>query len=75
MPTAYVKKIAKKKKMPISEVEKKWEDAKEISKKIKGKRDNWAYTMGIFKKMCKVEESNVIKFTEFIELQQKPNTP
>ena len=75
MPTAYVKKIAKKKKMPISEVEKKWEDAKEISKKRKGKRDNWAYTMGIFKKMCKVEESNVIKFTEFIELQQKPNTP
>lgn len=64
MPTAYVKKLAKKKKMSISEVEERWQKAKKLSKKRKGKRDNWAYTMGIFKKMMK--ESIIKKFDEFI---------
>lgn len=64
MPTAYVKKLAKKKKMSISEVEERWQKAKKLSKKRKGKRDNWTYTMGIFKKMMK--ESIIKKFDEFI---------
>lgn len=65
MPTAYVKKLAKKKKMSISEVEERWQKAKKLSKERKGKRDNWAYTMGIFKKMMK---ESVLNFKDFIEL-------
>lgn len=70
MPTSYIKKLAKKNKMSISEIEKRWEKAKAISMNKKGKRDNWAYTMGIFKKMMK--ESVVIRFSNFIELLRKP---
>ena len=66
MPTAYVKKLAKKKKMSISEVENRWNKAKKLSNLKKGKRDNWAYTMGIFKKM--MNESKIKKFGEFTEL-------
>jgi hypothetical protein len=65
MPTSYVKKLAKKKKMKISEVEERWQKAKKLSKERKGKRDNWAYTMGIFKKMMK---ESVLNFKDFIEL-------
>lgn len=65
MPTAYVKKLAKKNKISISEVEERWQKAKKLSKERKGKRDNWAYTMGIFKKMMK---ESVLNFKDFIEL-------
>lgn len=68
MPTAYVKKLAKKKRIPISEVEDRWKKAKKLAKKRIGKRDNWAYTMGIFKKMMK--ENLVLKFSDFRKLQQ-----
>lgn len=65
MPTAYVKKLAKKNKMDISEVEERWKKAKKLCKKKKGKRDNWAYTMGIFKKMMR--ESFILRFNDFTE--------
>lgn len=66
MPTSYVKKIAKKKKMSISEVENRWKKAKKLSKKRTGTKDSWAYTMGIFKKMMK--EGVFLKFSEFRKL-------
>lgn len=63
MPTSYVKKLAKKKKMSVSEVEERWKKAKKLSKKRTGSKDSWAYTMGIFKKMMK--ENIVLRFSDF----------
>jgi hypothetical protein len=68
MPTAYVKKLAKKKKMSISEVEERWNKAKSLSKKRTGKKNNWPYTMGIFKKMM---GESVLTFEKFTQLLQK----
>ncbi len=50
MPTPYIKKIAKSKGMPISKVEKVWEDAKEAAKS-EGKADNYGYVTSIFQSM------------------------
>lgn len=52
MPTAFIKKLSKEGKGTVPELEKKWDDAKEIAKK-EGADDVYALTTSIFKKMIK----------------------
>lgn len=50
MPTPYVKKLADKHGVPVSQVEKKWDKAKKIAED-EGHKDNWAYITGVVKRM------------------------
>lgn len=52
MPTAYIKKTAKKTGKSVKQVESLWNEAK-ASAAEQGKADNYAYITGIFKKMIK----------------------
>jgi hypothetical protein len=65
MPTSTIKKFAKKKGISIKKSEKRWKKAKELAKE-KGKKENWSYIMGIYKRMMGVSESHVFDFGEFI---------
>lgn len=58
MPTAYVKKQAKKHKMSTSSAEAKWNKAKALAKKQK-KGDNYAYITSIFKKLLNEEDGGI----------------
>lgn len=55
MPVAYVKKLAKKKGVSIAKSEKRWGKAKEIASDS-GESGNYAYVMGIYKRMMGEEE-------------------
>jgi hypothetical protein len=67
MPTNTVKKWAKEKGMTVKAAEKKWNKAKNLASDRK-KEDNYAYTMGIYKKLMKKESfglSGIKKFEHF----------
>jgi hypothetical protein len=52
--SSFLSKVAKKKHLKISDVDKKWKKAKRIAKKQIGE-DNYAYTTGVFKRMMSFE--------------------
>jgi len=58
MPTAYIKKLAKKGFGSVKELEKKWEKAKKIASE-EGHKDDYAYIMGIFKRMLGIKSESV----------------
>lgn len=58
MPTNYVEKLSREGKGSVESLEKKWDAAKAQAKKA-GKGKDFAYIMGIFKRMAGVSESNV----------------
>lgn len=68
MPQAYVQKLAKEKGMSIASAEKKWDRAKELANE-EGKKDDFAYITGIFKKMMK-EQKTYKQLTEQISRSQ-----
>lgn len=63
MPTAYVKKLAKKHGMSVGKAEGRWEAAKKQAAK-QGHEEDFAYVTGIFKKM--MGESARVSFKEFL---------
>ena len=65
MPTAIVKKYAKKKGISLKKSEKRWNKAKKFAKK-EGQKENWPYVMSIYKKMMGMNENHVFDFREFI---------
>lgn len=62
MPVNYIKKLSSEGKGSISDLEKKWDKAKELAKES-GKEDNFGYITGIFKKMIGEEYSVLTKKT------------
>lgn len=64
MPTAYVKKIAKKHNMSVSKAENKWEEAKEKAEEQDHKED-YGYITSIFKSMMGEGLENV-SFKQFL---------
>lgn len=60
MPTAYIKKTAKKHHTTTKKAEQKWNKAKSIAKK-QGQEDNYALITGIYKKMIG-ESLSLIEF-------------
>jgi hypothetical protein len=71
MPTAYIEKLAKEGKGSKSELEKKWAKAKAIAAS-EGQGDNYAFIVGIFKKMIKEEQekretSRILSFSSWLE--------
>ena len=52
MPTAYVKKVAKEKGIPVAEAERIWEKAKKQAEE-EGHKDDYDYITAIFKTMIK----------------------
>jgi hypothetical protein len=65
MPTAYIKKTAKKHHTSVGKAEAKWNKAKSIAKK-QGQPNNYALITGIYKKM--IGES--ISFTNFLMFEK-----
>ena len=55
MPANLIKKLAKEKGKTVEEVEVLWDKAKEVAKEH-GHDKNWAYIVGILKKMLGIEE-------------------
>jgi hypothetical protein len=56
MPSPMIKKFADETGMPEKEVEALWDKAKDIAKE-NGREEDYAYIVGILKKMLKLEES------------------
>ena len=52
MPAAIVEKVAKELDVPVSEIEKVWDNAKEAAKE-QDQEENYAYVMRIFQNMIK----------------------
>ncbi len=52
MPAAIVEKVAKELDVPVSEIEKVWDDAKAAAKE-QDQEENYAYVMRIFQNMIK----------------------
>ena len=73
MPNAYLQKLAKTTDKPIKELERLWVEAKALASK-EGKKDNFAYITGIFKKMIG-ESLNINEMTYGDMLNNIPEGP
>lgn len=60
MPTAYIKKLAAEGQGTVAELEKKWDEAKELAEK-QGHKDDYAYVTSIFQKVAKIKASYTVK--------------
>lgn len=56
MPNSYLNKLSKDKKIPLSDLEKKWDKAKSLAKE-EGHEEEWDYITAIFKKLANINES------------------
>ncbi len=70
MPSSYVSKIAKKKKVSVERAEHLWNKAKELAAD-QGKSEKWDYITGIFKRM--IGES--LTFKEFCAILSEDGEP
>lgn len=70
MPSPYVKKLASELDIPIAEVEEKWKEAKQVTADTFGKKISefgdreYAYTIGVIKKMYGITESYIKQFLD-----------
>ena len=67
MPNSVIQSYAKKTGKSQKELEKKWKKAEEITKgKFGDYKNHYGYVMGVFKKMCNVNESFIYKVIKYL---------
>jgi len=64
MPNAYLTKLSSEQNISLSELEKKWAEAK-LKAKEANQENNYAYVVSIFKNMIGLKESDIIPFSIF----------
>lgn len=72
MPTAYIKKLSKEKGISVNQLEKYWDEAKELAKK-EGHEKDYAYITGIFKKIISKKDKKKINTNKINEITSVGN--